>query len=467
VRHPADHIFAHAPDSLADWCLDHGLKRFRATQILEWVYRHGVADPARMTNLSRADRETLARNLTFLSGDVLGHQQATDGVQKLLVQWKQVGPTAREGLANTPQGATRPRTREDTEPAAEGTKGNGEATHGSPNSPSPAPSGEGVERSETEGVSSRPPSISLPLADAITSDATRQTECVMIPAEGGPAFQAGRRSPAHQTPSENRATRRTACISSQVGCPVGCRFCASGLGGLDGNLSAGRIVEQAWLLNQLDHVDRITNIVFMGMGEPLANLSNVIRAVRVLNAPWGMGISARRITISTVGLPKAIEKLADQLDVPVTLALSLHAPNDRIRRELIPWAEYSTIQQLLDACRLWFDKTGREVTLEYILLGGVNDQPEHARELADVARTMRANVNLIRYNEVAGLPYRRPSADDVHEFQRILRDRRVNAHIRASRGRDIAAACGQLRHETASNAAKGARAAHAPEPRNA
>jgi len=252
----------------------------------------------------------------------------------------------------------------------------------------------------------------------------RETECVMIPTEA----------------------RKTACISSQVGCPVGCRFCASGLGGLDGNLDAGQIVEQVFHLNALDGVDRITNIVFMGMGEPLANYAAVTSAVRTINADWAFGISARRITISTVGLPAAIRRLVT-FDIPVTLALSLHAPNDELRRSLIPWAEYAPINDLFDACDEYFMKTGREITLEYLLLRNVNDRPEHARQLAQLAGTLRANINLIRYNEVDGLPYERPTDEDVRAFQTILRERRRNVHIRASRGRDIAAACGQLRHE--------------------
>jgi 23S rRNA (adenine2503-C2)-methyltransferase len=252
----------------------------------------------------------------------------------------------------------------------------------------------------------------------------RQTETVLIPTED----------------------RRTACVSSQVGCPVGCKFCASGLGGLDGNLTAGRIVEQIWRLGRLPGVGRVSNVVFMGMGEPLANFNNVTQAIRTLNAEWGLGIGARKITVSTVGLPPAIRKLCT-FDIPVTLALSLHAPFDELRRQIIPWAEYSTIHELLDACQEWFVKTGREITLEYILLGGVNDRREHAEELARLARTMRANVNLIRYNEVAGVPFSRPKHDDVHVFQEVLRAKHVNVHIRASRGRDIAAACGQLRHE--------------------
>ncbi len=252
----------------------------------------------------------------------------------------------------------------------------------------------------------------------------RQTECVMIPSE----------------------SRKTACISSQVGCPVGCKFCASGLEGLEGNLTRGRIVEQAWRLAQLSGVERITNVVFMGMGEPLANFAAVTQAIRTLNAPWGMGISARKITVSTVGMPSATRRFAT-FELPVTLALSLHAPTDDLRREIIPWAEFSTVDELLDACDEYFKRSGREITLEYILLGGVNDQPEHARQLASVASNLRANINLIRYNEVAGLPFSRPRNEDVHAFQDILKGKRINSHIRASRGRDIEAACGQLRHE--------------------
>ncbi len=250
-------------------------------------------------------------------------------------------------------------------------------------------------------------------------------------------------------PSESRESgklRRTACVSSQMGCPVGCKFCASGLSGLDGNLTNGQIVQQIWMLAQLPAVERISNVVFMGMGEPLSNFNNVVAAAKTMMAPWGLGISARKITISTVGMPSPIRKLAD-MDFPITLAISLHAPNDEIRRQIIPWAEFVTVEQLIDAGAYYFEKTGREVTLEYILLSGVNDQPEHARELAQVAKKLRANINLIRYNEVKGMPFVRPTDEDVHEFQRILVEAGLVTHIRASRGRDIAAACGQLRHE--------------------
>ncbi len=251
-------------------------------------------------------------------------------------------------------------------------------------------------------------------------DGSKQTETVMIPAKN----------------------RRTACVSSQVGCPVKCTFCASGMGGLDGSLDVGQIVEQVMELGGTD----ISNIVFMGMGEPLSNYNAVTRAIRILNAPWGLGIGARKITVSTVGLPAAIEKLTT-FDIPITLALSLHAPNDELRKQLIPWARFAPIEDILKACSNYFDATGREITLEYLLLGGVNDRTVDAKELIGLCKTLRCNVNLIRYNEVPGLEYVRPKTEQVRRFQETLQKAGVNTHIRASRGRDISAACGQLRRE--------------------
>ncbi len=431
MHHPANHIFEHTLESLKEWCSAHGMKPFRAAQILEWVYVKKVVDPAAMSNLSALDRATLAKEMTFLSGRTVAHQSATDGTQKLLVEWD--GVERHEG--------TEARRHEGNEPEAQARNSDSE---------------------QPTGLASRLRVAGQPILGVVEGpggDTRRQTECVMIPSE--PA------------PGEPGVPRRTACVSSQVGCPVGCKFCASGLGGLDGNLTAGRIVEQVWRLGALldegkkeDKADgrvtnppppseerrrpsRISNVVFMGMGEPLSNFAAVTKAIRILTAPWATHISARKITVSTVGLPKAIEKLADQFDLPVTLALSLHAPNDELRRKLIPWAEFTTIKDLLSACQKWFEKTGREITLEYTLLRDVNDKPEHAAELAQVAKTLRANINLIRYNEVEGLPFKRPKTEDVLEFQKLLRARHINAHIRRSRGRDIAAACGQLRHENA------------------
>jgi 23S rRNA (adenine2503-C2)-methyltransferase len=239
--------------------------------------------------------------------------------------------------------------------------------------------------------------------------------------------------------------RRTACISTQVGCPVGCVFCASGLNGLQRQLSAGQIVEQAMRIRELcEPSARLSNVVFMGLGEPLANYAATVHAIRTVNAEWGMGIGARKITVSTVGLPTPMRRLADE-KMQITLALSLHAPTDDLRKRLIPWAERVTIDSLVEAANYYFDQTGREITLEYILLAEINDSTEHAVALAATAKRMRSNVNLIAYNPVAGMPFARPAGDVVVGFLDTLRGRGVNAHVRKSRGLDIDGACGQLR----------------------
>ena len=250
--------------------------------------------------------------------------------------------------------------------------------------------------------------------------------------------------------------RHTACLSSQVGCPVGCGFCASGQPGLARNLTAGEIVEQALRVQRLiaasaepglERPARLSNVVLMGMGEPLANYDAVVRAIRILNAPWGLNIGARKITLSTIGLPKQIRRLADE-GLQLNLAFSLHAPEQKLREQLVPWGKVP-LSELLAACQYYFEQTGREVTLEYVLLDGVNMEQRHAAELARIARRLRCNVNLLRYNPVPGLPFGRPSAESAYAFQRELRNHGVNAHLRTSRGQDIEAACGQLRRRLA------------------
>jgi 23S rRNA (adenine2503-C2)-methyltransferase len=237
--------------------------------------------------------------------------------------------------------------------------------------------------------------------------------------------------------------RQTACVSTQVGCPVGCAFCASGLAGFERNLTAGQIVEQAMRL-RAGAEEGLSHVVLMGIGEPLLNYEAVLSAIRTLNAPWGLGIGARRITLSTVGVPKQIRRLAGE-GLQINLALSLHAPTDTLRRELVPMAQTVSIAEIVEAARDCFDQTGREVTLEYVLLGGVNDRQTHAERLVAIARQIRCNVNLIRYNPVAGLPFGAPEPDAVTAFAGVLRRGGVNVQIRASRGGDIEAACGQLR----------------------
>lgn len=348
---------------------DAGQPKYRAAQVLEWMYVRGVASFEEMSNLPKSLRGWLGEHAEIYRSSVSRESVSADGTRKLLLR------------------------------CADGA----------------------------------------------------EVETVWIPTED----------------------RDTACISSQVGCPVGCRFCASGLEGVERNLTAGEIVEQAMRVRQLIeksaaavagpgvamHVPegraakdravvgrsvRLSNVVMMGMGEPLANYRAVLKALRILNAPWGLNIGARKITVSTVGLPKQIRMLADEA-FQFNLALSLHAPDDELRAEIIPWAEGIRIRDLVDACRYYFDRTGREITLEYVLLDGVNMGARQAEQLAAIARSLRANVNLLRYNPVAGLPYRRPSAEATHAFQARLRSRGVNAHVRTSRGKDVDAACGQLR----------------------
>ncbi|MEP0844686.1 MAG: 23S rRNA (adenine(2503)-C(2))-methyltransferase RlmN [Phycisphaerae bacterium] len=379
---PKQHLLGVTLEGFAAWLGQRGQPAYRARQVLEWVYRKAAENFEVMSNLPKPLRQELADHWEIYAGRVARRQDSTDGTTKLLLAW--------------PDGA--------------------------------------------------------------------DSECVLIPEE----------------------RRNTACVSSQAGCPVGCAFCASGIGGLQRQLSAGQIVEQAMRVRQRAesgdvaggsspaqatgpdvagrpgaHADiqtsrrrddagerfsgrALTNIVFMGSGEPLANYAQVLAAVRILNAEWGLNIGARRITLSTVGLPSQMMRLAAE-NLQVNLAVSLHAPDDALRRRIIPWADKIPLEDIVEAARYYFEKTGREITLEYILLAGVNDGPEHARRLVSLCRKMRCNVNLIRYNPVPGLPFERPTSFAAHQFKERLRARGVNAHLRKSRGRDIDAACGQLR----------------------
>ena len=239
--------------------------------------------------------------------------------------------------------------------------------------------------------------------------------------------------------------RRTICVSSQVGCGMGCVFCASGLDGVDRNLSTGEIVEQMLRLQLLlEPEERLSHIVMMGMGEPLANLDAVLAALDEAHRPDGLDISGRRITISTVGLPKAIDRLA-KLDAPYRLAISLHAPNDALRDELVPVNDKTGLTEIMAAADRYFNVSGRRLTYEYVLLAEVNDQPEHAHQLVRLLKGREALINVIPYNPVAGLPYRTPSSKRQQEFRHILESGGIRVRFRHRKGDRIDAACGQLR----------------------
>ena len=255
--------------------------------------------------------------------------------------------------------------------------------------------------------------------------------------------------------------RHTLCVSTQVGCAYGCRFCASGLEGWKRNLRAEEIIEQVMAVerwnaeasraagmpaaSQPERV--INNLVIMGMGEPLANYDHLLKALKTLNAPWGGGIGARKITVSTSGLAPQIRKLADEPH-QFRLAISLHGATDEVRGQIMPVNRKYPLKELAAACEYYVQKKGKMITLEYILIAGVNDAVEQAPRLAELARRLNAKVNLIPYNKVEDLPWERPSEAAQERFLAALKGGEVTATLRREKGHDIDAACGQLRLKT-------------------
>ncbi len=244
----------------------------------------------------------------------------------------------------------------------------------------------------------------------------------------------------------SRSDRRTICVSTQVGCAYGCKFCASGLEGWKRNLRADEIVDQLVAVER-ESGERIDNVVFMGMGEPLANYENLLRSIGIINAPWGLGIGARHITVSTSGLAPQIRKLAEQ-GLQIRLAVSLHGATDEVRDRIMPVNKKYPLAVLFDACRYYTQRKKQRITFEYILIAGINDSDRQADELTRHAREFQAKINLIPYNTVEDLTWNRPSQRRQEAFLAILRRKGVAATLRREKGGDIAAACGQLRLQT-------------------
>lgn len=261
----------------------------------------------------------------------------------------------------------------------------------------------------------------------------RLTDGQIIETVGIPTFKASK--------TGDSLDRLTVCVSSQVGCPMACDFCATGKGGFKRNLAVHEIVDQV-LTVQEDFQQRVSNIVFMGMGEPLLNTDSVLESIRSLNQDVGIG--QRSITLSTVGIPDRIRRLA-QHQLQVTLAISLHASNQTIREQLIPSARHYSLEALLGECREYVELTGRRVTFEYILLAGLNDGPEHALELADHLRGFQSHVNLIPYNPISEVDYQRPDEQRIQAFVKALKQQQIAVSVRRARGLAADAACGQLR----------------------
>jgi len=258
--------------------------------------------------------------------------------------------------------------------------------------------------------------------------------------------------PASPASNGEMSDRRTLCVSTQVGCAYGCKFCASGLGGWKRNLSAGEIVDQ---LLQVESIagERVGNLVFMGMGEPLANFDNLLRSIEILNAPWGVALGARHMTVSTSGLAPQIRKLAE-LPTQIRLAVSLHGATDDIRNRIMPVNAKYPLVELLDACETFHRAKKQRVTFEYILIRDLNDAPEQALALATLARRIDAKVNLIPCNPVEGLPWERPATVRQEAFLQALLRAGTNVTLRREKGSDIAAACGQLRLQTENSVAR-------------
>jgi 23S rRNA (adenine2503-C2)-methyltransferase len=317
-----------------------GCERFHARQLYRWIYRRGVTDFERMTDLSRTLRSQLHEEFTLTTPRVVGDDLSIDGTRKFLLE----------------------------------------------------------------------------LADR------RRIEAVFIP----------------DTPA------MTFCISTQVGCAMACDFCLTGKMGLVRNLTAGEIAGQVRVLaaatGLLDHP---FNIVLMGMGEPLHNYDNTMKALRMLHAEHGLAVSPRRVTLSTVGIVPGLERLAREPLMP-NLAISLHATTEAQRTRLVPPNRKYTLESIIETCRRFPLKRRSRITFEYVMLDGVNDTPEDAHRLVKLLSGIRAKVNLIPLNPAPGIPYDRPSDARVDRFARILADRHLTVSVRKSRGRDIRAACGQL-----------------------
>ncbi len=353
-------LYGETLESLTARLAERGEPAFRAKQILEWVYKKRVRDPAAMTNLSAPLRAWLTATFELEPARPVLTKTSSDVTDKLLLE-------LRDG-------------------------------------------------------------------------ALIETVVIRAPMQGLGAER----------------SRKTICISTQVGCAYGCRFCASGLAGWKRDLEAGEIVAQ--LLEVCRQEDARTprahaelasfdNIVVMGMGEPLANYDNLLRALSILNAEWGLRFGARRVTISTSGLAPQIEKLAEE-KLGFRLAISLHGATDEVRTQIMPINRKYPLAELLPAVRHFSEKHGRMVTLEFILIAEVNDRPEQAHALANIAAELHAHVNLIPYNTVDGLLWKRPSLESQDAFADILRRAGISVTLRREKGHDIAAACGQLRLQT-------------------
>jgi len=332
-------IYGYTEDMLKKYLTDMGQKPFRATQLIEWIYRHKISSFDEITNMKKDFILKLKEDFSIDTLECVTNQKSSDGTQKFLFR----------------------------------------------------------------------------LSDG------NLIETVLMYHDYG----------------------YSVCVTTQVGCNMGCQFCASGMKKKLRNLEAHEIVLQVLTVSKLADV-RVSHVVVMGIGEPFDNYDNVISFLKIINNPLGLEIGARHITVSTCGLVEKIYEYAE-FDLQVNLAISLHAPNNETRNQIMPINKAYPIEELIKAIRYYIEKTNRRVTIEYILLQGLNDTKSHANELCDLLHGLNVYVNLIPYNEVIEKPYKRSKKEDMVTFFDILKKRRINVQLRREQGGDIDAACGQLR----------------------
>ena len=413
---------------LQDWCRSQGQPAFRAKQLHEWIYARGARSLEAITVLPKAWRQQLAA--VGVAGDAPAGGSA--------IQAPMAAPSPDSSTAEAP--ASRPAPGLDHPAAGVG----------------PAAAGAVVPDPASGPIPGSAPARGPQVSDAwigrsrelLRSEARDGTVKLLLGTRDGLSLE---------TVGIPSGDRLTVCVSSQVGCPMACRFCATGKGGLQRSLAVHEIVDQVLAIREVMG-RRPSHVVFMGMGEPLLNLEAVLAAIDCLCTDLGM--AQRQITVSTVGVPAALPALAERAlerlgRAQFTLAVSLHAPDQALRQRLIPTAHAYPLERLLDDCRTYVAITGRRVSFEYILLGGVNDQPRHAEALARLLRGFQSHVNLIPYNPIEEEDFRRPTPEAVEAFRRGLQERRIAVSVRASRGLDADAACGQLRRRQLQGAAAG------------
>jgi 23S rRNA (adenine2503-C2)-methyltransferase len=384
------HPIARTPEDWEAVLESWGERRFRAKQVFRWIHGKGVLDPAEMTDLSKALRDRLSSEGLSPFVKVVDVRRANDGTRKLLLEFEE---GARIECVLIPMTA---KDSDDADLAAVDDE-DGDALI----------PGDGGDDADLEGD---------------------QLRARILAAE----------------PSAKR-TRVTLCVSTQHGCAMGCIFCASGRNGLIRGLGAAEIVAQVLEARRyLEENEQLTNLVFMGMGEPLHHYDETARAIRLLTNNDGVGLGLRRMTVSTVGIPRGIERLGEDFSGKVGLAVSLHAPNDALRSKIVPMNEKVNLSALMEALKRYPLPKRRRITIEYILISGVNDSQSEARELVRLLRPLRVKVNLISMNPVAGTDLRGSSSTHAQRFREWVAAAGYSCFIRTRRGDDVSAACGQL-----------------------